>query len=193
MSSNLNRHHRRRAAALGMTADEYSKALDEQDEEGSALPPSRPPVPSPLTPPIGLLVWMISDLQGILTRSPPPIRLLGWDGPRAKGIKNSKVTIYRKIKHRPPLFPRPVYPGKSPAWLEHEIDLYILWLIAQRDASTWRRVMETPHFAESEVGTPPATSSAPAVSSPPPAALGRGNTRRLSPVPSGRLARENDG
>ena len=31
--------------------------------------------------------------------------------------------------------------------------------------------METPHFAESEVGTPPATSSAPSVSSPPPAAL----------------------
>jgi hypothetical protein len=33
MNSNLNRHHRRRAAALGMTVDEYSEALDEQDAE----------------------------------------------------------------------------------------------------------------------------------------------------------------
>ena len=27
-----------------------------------------------------------------------PIRLLGWDDLRARGIKNSKPTIYRKIK-----------------------------------------------------------------------------------------------
>ena len=47
MSSNLNRHHRGRAAALGVPVDEYSEALDEQDEEGSALPPSRPPVRKP--------------------------------------------------------------------------------------------------------------------------------------------------
>ena len=75
--------------------------------------------------------------QGITdSHPPPPLKLLGWDGLRAKGIKNSKVTVYRKLKHRPPLFPRPVYPGKFPNWIEHEIDLYILWLIAQRDAST---------------------------------------------------------
>ena len=41
------------------------------------------------------------------------IKLLGWDDLRAKGIKNSKPTIYRKIKAG--RFPRPVYPGKSPA------------------------------------------------------------------------------
>ena len=47
MSSNLNRHHRRRAAALGVPVDEYSEALDEQDEEGSALPPESSPSPKP--------------------------------------------------------------------------------------------------------------------------------------------------
>ena len=40
-----------------------------------------------------------------------------------RGIKDSKPTIYRKIKGGK--FPRPVYPGKSPAWPEHEIDSYI--------------------------------------------------------------------
>ena len=138
MSSNLNRHHRRRAAALGVPVDEYSEALDEQDEEGSALPPSRPPVPSPLAHPIGLLSWDEFRISQGITDSHPPnsLRLLGWDGLRAKGIKDSKVTVYRKLKHRPPLFPKPVYPGKFPNWIEHEIDLYILWLIVQRDAST---------------------------------------------------------
>jgi predicted DNA-binding transcriptional regulator AlpA len=62
-----------------------------------------------------------------------PIRLLGWDDLRAKGIKDSKPTIYRKIKAGK--FPAPVYPGKSPAWPEHEIDRHIRNLIAQRDAS----------------------------------------------------------
>ena len=47
-----------------------------------------------------------------------PVRLLGWDDLRAKGIKNSKPTIYRKIKAG--RFPRPIYPGKSPAWVEWE-------------------------------------------------------------------------
>ena len=61
-----------------------------------------------------------------------PVRLLGWDDLRAKGIKNSKPTIYRKIKAGQ--FPRPIYPGKSPAWVEHEIDAHLLSLIAQRDA-----------------------------------------------------------
>jgi predicted DNA-binding transcriptional regulator AlpA len=63
-----------------------------------------------------------------------PIRLLGWDDLRAKGIKDSKPTIYRKIKAG--RFPPPIYPGKSPAWLEREIDNHILGLVAQRDSST---------------------------------------------------------
>ena len=62
-----------------------------------------------------------------------PVKLLGWDDLRAKGIKDSKPTIYRKIKAGK--FPPPVYPGKSPAWPENEINAYILSLIAQRDAS----------------------------------------------------------
>ena len=33
MNITLNRHHRRRAAALGMTVDEYLEWLDEQDAE----------------------------------------------------------------------------------------------------------------------------------------------------------------
>ena len=62
----------------------------------------------------------------------PPVRLLGWEDLRAKGIKDSKPTLYRKIKARQ--FPAPCYPGKSPAWPEHEIDAYIRALIAKRDA-----------------------------------------------------------
>ena len=62
---------------------------------------------------------------------PSTVRLLGWDELRSKGIKDSKPTIYRKIKAEK--FPAPVYPGKSPAWPEHEIDAYILGLIAKRD------------------------------------------------------------
>ena len=67
-----------------------------------------------------------------LTRQ-APVKLLGWDDLRERGIKDSKPTIYRKIKTGQ--FPRPVYPGKSPAWPEHEIDAHILSLIAKRDAS----------------------------------------------------------
>lgn len=63
-----------------------------------------------------------------------PTRLLGWDDLRAKGIVASKATLWRRIKAGK--FPAPVYPGKSPAWPEHEIDSYILSLIAQRDASS---------------------------------------------------------
>ena len=61
-----------------------------------------------------------------------PIRLLGWDDLRARGIKNSKPTIYRKIKAGE--FPAQST-GKSPAWPEHEIDAHILSLIARRDAA----------------------------------------------------------
>lgn len=63
-----------------------------------------------------------------------PTRLLGWDDLRAKGIVASKATLWRRIKAGK--FPAPVYPGKSPAWPEHEINSYILSLIAQRDASS---------------------------------------------------------
>jgi predicted DNA-binding transcriptional regulator AlpA len=62
-----------------------------------------------------------------------PVRLLGWDDLRDKGIKQSKPTIYRWI--RDGKFPEPVYPGKSPAWPEHIIDAHIMGLIAARDAS----------------------------------------------------------
>ena len=67
---------------------------------------------------------------------PSTVRLLGWDDLRAKGIKDSKPTLYRKIKSSK--FPAPVYPGKSPAWPEHEIDAYILGLITKRDAGRCR-------------------------------------------------------
>jgi predicted DNA-binding transcriptional regulator AlpA len=63
-----------------------------------------------------------------------PVKLLGWDELKERGIKDSKPTIYRKVKAG--RFPAPVYPGKSPAWPEHEIDAHILGLIAERDAST---------------------------------------------------------
>ena len=38
---------------------------------------------------------------------PSIVRLLGWEDLRAKGIKDSKPTIYRKIKDG--RFPRPIY------------------------------------------------------------------------------------
>jgi hypothetical protein len=60
------------------------------------------------------------------------IKLLGWDDLRDRGIKDSKPTIYRKIKSGK--FPKPIYPGKSPAWVEQEIDAHLLSLIARRDA-----------------------------------------------------------
>ena len=61
-----------------------------------------------------------------------PIRLLGWEDLRAKGVKASKPTIYRKVKEGK--FPVPIYLGKSPAWPEHEIDAFIADFIAQRNA-----------------------------------------------------------
>jgi hypothetical protein len=59
------------------------------------------------------------------------VRLLGWDDLKDRGIKASKPTLYRQIKEG--RFPRPCYPGKSPCWLELEIDAHILGLIAKRD------------------------------------------------------------
>ena len=67
----------------------------------------------------------------ITTSSTVSVRLLGWEDLRDKGIRDSKPTIYRKIKAG--RFPAPVYPGKSPAWPAHEIDAHILGLIAKRD------------------------------------------------------------
>jgi len=63
--------------------------------------------------------------------SQAPIKLLGWDDLRAKGIRFSKPSIYRRLKSGG--FPRPLYVGKSPAWIESEIDAYLLSLIALRD------------------------------------------------------------
>ena len=59
------------------------------------------------------------------------INLLSWDDLRDRGIKDLKPTIYRKIKAGK--FPRPVYPGKSPAWPSSEVDAYIHDLIVKRD------------------------------------------------------------
>ena len=60
-----------------------------------------------------------------------PVRLLGWDDLRAKGIKNSKPTIYRKIKAGD--FRARSTQANAPAWPEHEVDAHLLSLIAQRD------------------------------------------------------------
>jgi predicted DNA-binding transcriptional regulator AlpA len=69
-------------------------------------------------------------------RQQMPVRLLGWEELRAKGITSSKPTIYRRIKAGQ--FPKPVYPGKSPAWVESEVDAHLLSLIAQRDGGAPR-------------------------------------------------------
>ena len=58
------------------------------------------------------------------------VRLLGWDDLKARGITVSKPTIYRQMKSGK--FPKPVYPGKSPAWIESEIDAYLRSLAADR-------------------------------------------------------------
>ena len=66
-------------------------------------------------------------------RMQPTVRLLGWDDLPAKGIKKTKATLYKMI--RSGNFPKPTHMGRSPAWPEHEIDAYIMGLIAKRDAS----------------------------------------------------------
>ena len=75
----------------------------------------------------------LAELQLQIQGPRPSVKLLGWDDLVAKGIDDCKATIYRKIKAG--RFPPPIYPGKSPAWPEHEIDAYIMGLIAKRDAS----------------------------------------------------------
>ncbi len=61
------------------------------------------------------------------------MKLLDWDGLRAKGICHSKSQIYRQIAQGK--FPKPAYSGKFPAWPEHEIDAHIERLIADRDGA----------------------------------------------------------
>lgn len=62
-----------------------------------------------------------------------PLKLLGWDDLKSKGIHSSKPTIYRQM--RAGKFPSPIYIGKSPTWPEHEIDAHIRVLIAERDGN----------------------------------------------------------
>ncbi len=59
-----------------------------------------------------------------------PVQLIGWDGLKAKGIKISKPTIYRKMKEGK--FPAPIYVSKFPAWIEREVDDYLLSLAGDR-------------------------------------------------------------
>jgi predicted DNA-binding transcriptional regulator AlpA len=59
-----------------------------------------------------------------------PVHLIGWDGLKAKGIRVSKPTIYRKVKEGK--FPAPIYVSKFPAWIEREIDDYLLALAGDR-------------------------------------------------------------
>jgi predicted DNA-binding transcriptional regulator AlpA len=63
-------------------------------------------------------------------------RLLGWHDLRGKGILKSRAQINRDI--RAGVFPRPVYPGRSPAWVEAEVDEHIAALIKKRDATMAR-------------------------------------------------------
>ena len=56
---------------------------------------------------------------------------LGWS--ESEGDQRLEGHGLPQTQTQTPLFPRPVYPGKFPNWIEHEIDLYILWLIVQRD------------------------------------------------------------
>ena len=58
------------------------------------------------------------------------IRMLGWDDLRARGERRSKSQIRRAIKARK--FPAPAgYNGKSPFWLDEQIDRHIESLIAE--------------------------------------------------------------
>jgi predicted DNA-binding transcriptional regulator AlpA len=72
----------------------------------------------------------------ITSNSTASVRLLSWEDLRERGIKDSKPTIYRRLKAGK--FPRPVYAGKSPSWAEHEIDAYIRDLIASEMRGRWR-------------------------------------------------------
>ena len=61
-----------------------------------------------------------------------PVRLLGWEDLRAKGITSSNSTIYKRISEGE--FPKPVKLGtKSVGWPEDEVAAYIDARIAARD------------------------------------------------------------
>jgi predicted DNA-binding transcriptional regulator AlpA len=61
-------------------------------------------------------------------------RYLDYEDLRAKGIKWSKTTLWRKERAKPPQFPKrvPLSPSRV-AWVESEIDAYMAGLIAKRD------------------------------------------------------------
>ena len=58
-------------------------------------------------------------------------RLLDRDGLAARGIKYSRVHLFRLVNDGK--FPKPVKLGVRNCWLETEIDAYLELLIAQRD------------------------------------------------------------
>jgi prophage regulatory protein len=63
-----------------------------------------------------------------------PIRLLSHDDLKERGIKYTKVSLWRL--ERKGRFPKRVNTGaRSVAWVESEIDDYLRGLIAQRDAN----------------------------------------------------------
>lgn len=54
----------------------------------------------------------------------PRQRLNDWEDLRVRwGIKDSKPTIYRKV--RAGKFPQPVYIGKAPAWTDEQLAQFI--------------------------------------------------------------------
>lgn len=62
------------------------------------------------------------------------MRLLSLDDLRARGIRYSRVHIWRLV--RDGKFPKPVRgAGRGLAWVEDEVDAYIERLIAERDAA----------------------------------------------------------
>jgi predicted DNA-binding transcriptional regulator AlpA len=60
-----------------------------------------------------------------------PVKLLAFEDLREKGIRKSKAQVNRDIKAK--AFPAPVRYGRSPAWVEAEIDEWIVALVAKRD------------------------------------------------------------
>lgn len=62
---------------------------------------------------------------------PKPAKLLAFEDLREKGIRKSKAQVNRDVKAK--VFPAPVRYGRSPAWIESEIDEWIAALVAKRD------------------------------------------------------------
>jgi predicted DNA-binding transcriptional regulator AlpA len=79
------------------------------------------------------------------------MRLLLYSDLASKGIKLTKVSIWRLVKQG--RFPRPVKIGQENAWPEPEIDAFFERLIAERDAvaeATERRELEVAERRELE-------------------------------------------